>query len=264
MTDQEPKRQPVTGDDIARLDAALETTQGNRAHAAQMLGWAKSRIENIINDREPMRVKWGHRRGPVPTNELSDEIDRPETTLPQFSREEKKAALAIAKQDALLEGTWEKTGFSKEQREFLSTLQTSYALNLRSTVDLTYGGMVHTSTRLLMVFEDLVKKIKHIDDHPEEYERTHRSEFGENTVKSAHEFRCELYDRLIHISGEMRKVHTDVTKAQYVRAQLEALRRGSSPNAKGGFGQGAPPMAVQVNVNASKVEVAVPDAKPVD
>jgi hypothetical protein len=55
---------------------------------------------------------------------------------------------------------------------------------------------------------------------------------GSNVVKSAHEFRCELYDRLIAVSGELRKVNNDATKANWVRAQLEALKNNQGQDAK--------------------------------
>lgn len=258
-------RQPITPDDTARLDAALETVHGNRTHAAKILGWDRHRVDNIINLREEMRLKWGLSKKDVPDGSLADTIDREPTALAQFSRDEVEASAAIARQDSILENTWAKSGFTSEQREFLSTLQNSYAINLKSTVDLTYGGMVHTATRLLMLFEDLVMKIKAIDDNPDDYVRVHRTEFGENEVKTAHEYRCELYDRLISISAEMRKVHTDVNKAQYVRAQLEALRRGSGGGntpLKGGWPVGAPPLAVQVNVNGTKTEVVTTHMDP--
>ncbi len=265
-TETKPQvRKYVTADDLARIDAALEKVQGHRGHAAAILGWDETRLRSAVNYHEELRVKWGRRPDLPPAGDLADDLDRPPPVLDQFSPQERKAALAIARQDELLQKTWKKVGFSPEQQEFLTTLQKSYSVSLKSTMDLTYGGMVHTATRLLMTFEDLVQKIKDVDEHPEKYSRTHMTQFGEVETKSAHEYRCELYDRLISISAEMRKVHTDVTKAQYVRAQLDALRGNTQgTGAKPGWAKGVAPAAVQVNISAPKGEVSVtPAAEPV-
>lgn len=256
-------RQPVTEDDKQRIDEALTRTRGHRPHAAILLGISYDRLTNVVLNDPGLRAKWSNTKRELPEG-LAGEVHRD----PGLSPDEIKAAEGLAKQEALLAKGWDVLGYSEEQRQFLLTLQATYRTSLRATLDLTYGGMMHSYTRLLMLFEDLHKKLAHIDANPAEYMRTHRTEFGENVVKTAHEHRCELYDRFLAVSAELRKVNNDATKVNIVRAQLDKLKAddGGPKRKKAGWsanpaqkvapivqGSGAPaaPVVVEVEPEAA-------------
>lgn len=224
-------RQPVTDEDRLRLDAALEQTKGHRGQAAELLGLPETRVNNVVQHTPWLRAKWGRSIVPKPVEGTNSELNR-EPPLAPMSDEDFKAVEAIRKQDALLQKGWKALGFTPEQKQFLHNLQVNYSTNLKGTIDLTYGGMVHAYTRLLFVFEDVLKRIQEVDDNPEAFDRVQATKSGENIVKTAHEHRCELYDRLVAISAEIRKVNSDATKANWVRAQLERLKTDEGKNAK--------------------------------
>lgn len=220
----------VTDDDRQRVDLAMERAQGNRKHAAQMLGMEYQRLVNIIKTSPNLHSKWVAVDHKAP-NGFANEIHRDAPVTP-FSNEQIAAAEAVEKQDALLATGWKKLGFSTEQKNFLQTIQKEYTGNLRGTLDLTYGGMIHSYTKLLFVFEDLLKRIADVDEHPENYRRDMSTKAGDFEIKGPHEFRCELYDRLLAVSAELRKVNSDATKANWVRAQIQKISAGNEPGAK--------------------------------
>lgn len=258
MPEEQPQAyRPVTDEDKAQLTAALERTNGNRRHAALMLQWDEKRVHNMIQHHADLNARWSTRPAQVELSRASD-LDRPPTEIAQFSPDAIKAAEALANQDAIMMKSWEKAGFDEKQRNFLHTLQSSYAIPLKNTLDLTYGGAVHIATRLLLQIESLCARLKDVEDNPDKYERVHVTEFGENVVKNNHEFYLELYDRLIATCGEFRKVNTDVTKAAYVRAQLEQLKQGNGGKpTKPGWSTQAPPAAVTINMGNSKAKVKI-------
>jgi hypothetical protein len=231
----------VTEDDIRRVNAALEKTKGHREHAAIMIGMPLDRLNNIVIHKPELREKWGHHKRDLPEGAVG-EIDRQPPEVKPFSREQLDAAAAIERQDGILQAGWGKLGINEKQRDFLIQLQATYATNLKGTLDLTYGGMVHAYTKLLFVFEDIIQKISDIDENPDKYRRTFSAGDNTNETKGPHEYRCELYDRLISIAGELRKTNEGATKANWVRAQLKRLESGQGDGKRKKAGWSAQPV----------------------
>ena len=228
---QERLRRPITEDDVLRADAAMERTCGHRRHAAILMGVTPERLKSILENTDSLREKWTQKQKPINTGFLG-EVDRGREPLKAMTREQQAIADAIARQDALVSGSWAKLGYSDDQKEFLQNLQAAYSTNLQGTLNLTYGGMVYSYTKLMFAFEDVLHRIEAIDEDPDKYVREACTQFGVNEVKGPHEFRCELYDRLIAISAELRKVNSDATKANWVRAQIERLKTGANGEGK--------------------------------
>lgn len=247
-------------DELARIDAALEKTKGHRAAAARLLGITPQRVYTALRNDPAMRIKWGLDAPEVPEGEVS-EIDRPP---PAYSKHEDKLAVAITNQDKLLAKGWDKLGVSKEESEFLATLESSYADNTASTLSLAYGGIAHTFVKLLFQQAKLEQQLKEIDDNPDAHERTMTLPGGyTNIVKTAHEFRLEVYDRYLATSNELRRLKESVEKSALVKAQVEKLKAEAAGGGatKMGWSKGGPPVAVQINAGAgTTVKVNEPSA----
>lgn len=211
----------ITPEDRVLIDEALIKTKGNRDHAAAVLGWEKSRFNSMLFSDAILRAKW--MREPDKDIEVTPaaEIHRPEMAVPLPA--EKEIVVAITKEDAVLQKGWKRLGFDQDERKFLAGLQATYAGNLRSTMDLAYGGAAHANTRLLLVLEKLVEKIEDIQNHPENYHRVYTTEFGERESKGPDEYLKEFYDLFVSVSGELRKMGDSVTKANEMRLKMARL-----------------------------------------
>ncbi len=245
----------ISEDELARINTALEQTKGHRAAAAKLLGVPPARVYTALKNNEAMRLKWGIDDPVVPAGPISH-IDRP---LPLYSPADEQTAGAITNQDATLAQGLQKLGYNEDERNFLGTLETAYSGHIQQTLSLTYGGLIHSFTRMLFAQRRIEELIAHIDDNPDAYERTMTMPGGAvNTIKTAHEFRLELVDRYLALAGEIRKMNEAALKSSYVKAQIDKIKADMAGGAGAGRGKpawgGPPPFAVQVNVHG-KAEV---------
>jgi hypothetical protein len=229
----------ATPEEIARVDAALEQTKGNRTHAALALGMEPQRVYNLINTNPQLRAKWRARPGEPVEADLAGELHRPP---PLVSTTEEKIVLQITKEDSELQKGWKKLGFSSRERTFLAGLQATYASNLRSTMDLAYGGAAHANTKLLLALEDVAAKLEDIRNHPEKYHRTYETEYGTRESKGPDEYYKEFYDLFVSISSELRKMGDSMTKANELRLRLEKLKlaKGAQERSEAGWDTAKP------------------------
>lgn len=217
--------QPATPEEIARIDAALEATKGNRTHAAIALKVEPQRVINLVQTNPYLHLKWGSKPdSPIAPTPAAD-IHRPKPLVSEpFTSSEKEMVVAIKREDLMLQRGWKRLGFDAEQRKFLAGLQATYAGNLKSTMDLAYGGAAHANTRLLLLLESLIEKIADIKAHPDKYERSYMTEHGVRTTKGADEYLKEFTDLAVKVSSELRKMGDSVTKANELRLKMERLR----------------------------------------
>jgi hypothetical protein len=214
---------PATPEEISVLDAALERTNGVRVHAAQALGWDVKRVHNMIGLSPHLRAKWLNKNAePVQPGPDTD-LHRPPALEP-FTPSEKKVVDALNLEDASLQKGWKRLNFKPEERKFLAGLQASYAGNLKSTMDLAYGGAAHANTRLLLALEDLKEKLEDIKANPDNYRRSFMTEHGERESKGPDEYYAEYYKLFVSVSAELRKMGDSVTKANELRLRMEKLR----------------------------------------
>ena len=214
---------PPTPEEISFLDAALERTNGVRAHAALALGWDPQKVHNIIGTNAHLRAKWLNKNAEAVAPGLDTDLHRPPALEP-FSPGEKKVVDALNREDASLQKGWKRLNFKPEERKFLAGLQASYAGNLKSTMDLAYGGAAHANTRLLLALEDLKEKLEDIKANPDNYRRSFMTEHGERESKGPDEYYAEYYKLFVQVSAELRKMGDSVTKANELRLRMEKLR----------------------------------------
>lgn len=230
MEEPRPHR-PATPEELAAVDAALEKTKGNRAHAAMALGMEPRRIYNLVQNNPHLKAKWSAVLPTPPEPGPDTDLHRPPPLEP-FSPTEVKVVDAITKEDALLQKGWKRLGFNPDERKFLAGLQASYAGNLKSTMDLAYGGAAHANTRLLLALEDLKEKLEDIKAHPDNYRRSFMTDHGERESKGPDEYYKEFYDLFVKVSAELRKMGDSVTKANELRLKMEKLRMQQSSKAR--------------------------------
>ncbi len=237
-----------TEDEISRINTALEQTKGHRAAAAKLLGVAPARVYTAVRNNDAMRIRWGLDEPVLPDGPTSD-IDRP---LPLYSPQDEQVAVAIANQDATLAQGLQKLGYSDDERSFLANLECAYAGHVTQVLQLTFGGLAHSFTRMLFAQRKIEQQIADVDAHPENYERWMSLPGGiSNQIKGPFEYRMELVDRLLSISAEIRKCDEAAKKAVLIQAQVAKLKAeagdGMKRVGKPGFSRGAPPLAVQIN-----------------
>jgi hypothetical protein len=227
----------ATPEDIARIDAALEKTRGNRAHAAAALGLHPDRVYTLVDSNPHLKAKWSVKPPNAVEPTEAAEIHR-EPALAMFSPGDVAAVTALNKQDAQLRKGWAKLpGFSPTEQTFLADLQTAYAGNLKGAMDLSYGGASHANIRLLFMIEKISAKIQDIHDNPQNYELSFMTEHGTRVTKTANEYLKEFGALLTQMISEARKMGDSMTKINQLRLQMEKLRmaRESDDRKKAGW-----------------------------
>ena len=217
-------RQVVTEDTIRRVDAALESTGGHRAHAGQLLGMEEKRVHNLINTHEILRAKWGKSPKNPPEPGLAAEMHREEAVMP-FSKSEAEIAAAVEAEDDLWRVGYEKLNFTPAKKEFLGAVMNAHGNHWTAVTQMFQGGVSYTATELLFMFHKLEKEIQRTFETPDAFVRTAVTKTGDSyVVKDAHEFRLEMMDRALHIAEMFRKLHSDSERAQLLHAQIEKLK----------------------------------------
>lgn len=245
-------QQPITEDELGRIDAALTRTNGHRAAAARLLNIKPERVYTVLKHNPTLRLKWGTDKPEMPDPDTG-EIDRKPSLV---SPADEAVAVATAKQDALLSKGLRGTKlFKSEEVDFLSSIEATYGTNIVGTLQLAQAGMAHSLVKLLMLQRRLESLIDVIDANPDDFVReVHVPGGAVNIGKDAHEFRLELVDRLITVSAEIRKMSESGNKAALTRAQVEKIKSDlagqNGGSSKPAFSRGAPPVAIQVNAAA--------------
>ena len=222
--------QPITEDLILRVDAALDATQGHRAHAARLLGLEPRRFDNIVYTTPALKAKWGKHAREVPQPTLASEIHRPPGITP-FSPEELAIAEAYEKESAAFDRGFDLLRFSPEKRDFIAAVQLHHGGHWKHMAQMFQGGVSYTATELLYQFNKLTETIEDTYAHPERYERRMENQWGPYVTKTAHEVRMELTDRALSIAEMFRKLNSDRERAQPIEAPVEKLRQVGSGDA---------------------------------
>ena len=212
----------ATPEEIARVDAALTKTQGNRKHAAIALGLDPKKVYDMVCDNGPLAAKWGKKHPDAVEPGPDTDIHREPGLRPM----EEKVAVAITKQDAELHKGWQRLGFDNKERKFLAQLQGTYARSYSATLDLAYGGCAHANTRLLLVLENLTEKVADIEAHPEKYQLKAYTKDGSPYVcKSSTDYLREFHGLIVQVSAELRKMGDSAMAANVLRLKIERMRR---------------------------------------
>lgn len=231
--------------DLIRREIARVVTQdhirGNITATAQEMGLSFKFVWNQMQQDGFLKTANAHTDPEKHLTKIEDTINRE-----ALSESELSEIGAIMKEDAALSSLkWEKLGINAERATELMQLEDFARDSLRSTLDLTHGGMVRCFADMLHLF---VKTKEAFDADALPIEET---EFGPKDAKKEY-----LY-ALVAMSGEIRQINNQVMRSNILkikRDELELARKGVSggPAKKGrkgvpGFSEGPPPVLVQVN-----------------
>lgn len=243
MPGDEPRTySPATPEEITAIDDALTLTKGNRAHAAVALKMDPQRVYNVVKSNPYLKAKWATKpESPVEPTPAADLHREPPVVSEPFTKSEQDQVMAITREDATLQRGWSRLGFDSKERKFLAGLQATYAGNLKSTMDLAYGGAAHANTRLLLLLEQITEKIADVHAHPEKYHRTYMTEHGVRESKGPDEYLLEYTKLATMVSAELRKMGDSVTKANELRLKMERLRMAAQSKVRQEAGWDAKP-----------------------
>jgi len=245
--------------DLVRREIARVITQehikGNITATAQEIGLPFKFIWNQMQQDGFLKTVNGHTDPEKHLPQLEDTLSRETLTENELSE-----IGAIMREDAALSSLkWEKIGINPERASELMQLEDFARDSLKSTLDLTHGGMVRCFAEMLHLF---VKTKEAFDADALPIEET---EFGPKDAKKEY-----LY-ALAALSGEIRQINNQVMRSNILkikRDELELAKRaisGGGQVKKGrkgipGFSEGPPPVLIQVNshgatdVNVSRDE----------
>lgn len=231
-----PSPQSYSEEELRRIDEALTRTQGNRQHALIILGMDRDgavgagRLKDMIRNTPWLRAKWSKMETPPPNVAHPVDIDRP---APLIAPTREATVKAITRQDKLMGEQLDKL-FRPEEADLIKAIQTQYTGHMQATLDLTYGGAVHSTAKMLVLQKQLQDRLDEIDADPSRFERTAFTKEGTPYImKDAHDYRMEVADRLIKVSDLIRKQNTSINEATKTRLMADKLRREMAQADKG-------------------------------
>jgi hypothetical protein len=248
--DEAPTIRPyvrITDDLILRIDAALEKTMGHRGHAAMLLGLETKRFSNVVYNTPALKAKWGSHVPEVPEVGPASEMHR-DPAIPPFTPEETALVEAYSAECDVWSKGLTRLNFTAEKKAFLEAVQASHGSHWKQMSQMFQGGVSYTATELLFQFNKINSTIEDTYANPANYERRMENQWGTYVTKTAHEVRCELIDRALHIAEMFRKLNADSERATLISAQVEKLKfeelQDVKKRAKPGFGRAKPAVPV--------------------
>lgn len=215
----------ATPEEIARVDAALTKTQGNRKHAAIALGLDPKKVYDMVCDNGPLAAKWGKKHPDAVEPGPDTDIHR-EPGLRPMEVDEQKVVEALNKEDALLGKGLTRLGFNTKEKRFLQQLSQTYRSSFSSVLDLAHGGAAQANVRLLLVLENLTEKLADIEANPSKYELRAFTKDGTSYVaKSANDYSKEFHALVVAVASELRRAGETALKANALRMKFEQMRQ---------------------------------------
>lgn len=219
----EPKfrkpNQPLTPEEIQRIDRALETTKGHRAAAAELLEMPEQRVYDGVRDNPYLRAKWIGDVPPPP----DDATDLHRDPVSPF---DEKVAAALDKQDALVARSRGKLpGFKPEEQDLMLRVMKTYAGQYKLAADLSHSGAVHANARLLMLIEKLNDRLADIVENPGKYDRVMETKGGVTVTKSSADYYKETADQIIKAADALRKMAETVNRGTETRMKIEKMKQ---------------------------------------
>lgn len=235
-------------DELRRIDHALTVAGGNRSAAARALEMDEKKVYNLVASNALLRNKWGNK----PEKDVPDEVvGALHRDIPPAVRLDE----ALVKEEAASANRQKLYGFKDEELQFLNSLESEYSGAYQGALDLTYGGLMYTVRKLLIVFRKLEIRLDDVIANPSKYLRVDISDKGgEKITKTDHEHFMEIVDRLKAVSTEIRAANADANNTHLTRVKMLQMaaelgggpvgKKNDKPEPKGSFSWGDPPKAV--------------------
>lgn len=226
-----PKTLKITATRRAELDAALEASGGVFNTAAQILGCHGATVKKHVKADDILCRKWKPEW--VKEDGEDPEIHRP-VQLTAYDKEE----IAMAKQDRSLQKGFVELGFAEDEIAFLTPLAEFSNGRLEQVIDLTYGGMVNNTAKLMILFNKQLEKVNSIMLNPDLFDETN----AEGTiVYSGYKKLKESTTILLEIQKEVRATARAAEDTMITRAKIREIKKrqqeeDKDPLKKPGFG----------------------------
>lgn len=210
-------REPATLDELRRIDHALTETGGNRAMAARALGIDEKRVHNLVATNPILRTKWNPRAAEMVPAAETQMLHREPPVTAQLDK--------LIEQQNKLARRNEVLGFTDEQKELLNAVEEEYGSHIKGMMDLMAGGLYHTFKKTLLIYPQLEKRLRHIDENQDEYLRVATSKDGERITKTHHEHYLEVVDRMNAVSDRIMNMTNFMTKIGTAKLQAAKIAR---------------------------------------
>jgi hypothetical protein len=240
MSDQPPEpvvttRKPLTAEDIAKINRAMEACEGDQKAAAEILGMDKTRLAQAVQRVPSLSARWKHSAG-IAAGELvtqSDEVNR--TTPKELAlTSSERMAIELSVTEKKLNRSLVKLGFRQKEIEAISAVEEFAGNHFQQTLSIMHGGLLKSAMRLMLLAERIESTYLQ-DDHMEERDRKY------------------WWDTYFKILEKLRDFNEQTNKAALTKALIEIKRKeaegGGVKNTKPSF---QPLSAVQVNVTGAK------------
>lgn len=210
---RKPKR--MTTERRAEIERAMEAADGVASTASGILGCKPATLANWIKSDDILLRKW--RPDLVKDDGADPEIHRPTQINPVEAK-----TMALAKEDRSLAAGFRDLGFSKEEIEFLTPLAEFTNGRFEQVIDLTYGGMVNNTAKLLKLFQDTLDQVLKIQENPSAYDETN----SEGVVLySGWKKLKEARSSLLEIQKEIRATKSEAEETMITRAKIKEIQK---------------------------------------
>lgn len=227
----------ATVEDIARLNATLELTKGDRKAAANILGTSLTRINGLIATYHSLSTRWRISdkvaAGETEINDVTT-IDREENKAIALTEEEKRS-IALASQEKKLNKSLAKLGFKSQEIEAISSVESFAGQHFQETLSIMHGSMLKSAMRLMLLAERI--------------EQEHLQNEGLDERE-----RKWWWDCYFRILEQMRHMNSETNKAALTRSLIDLKRKEKDTLGKPGYS--TPGVMIQVNNNGAKTNVS--------
>lgn len=205
-------KKKLTPERRAEILSAMESCDGNKTHAAKVLGCTLQTVNRHIKCDEVLRSKYDPKYKP----EHADlEIHRP-------ASKDEAASISIAKEEATLVGGWQDVGFSEEESRYLSSLADFTNGKMDRIIDFTYGGMIKNVTSLSLLVKDTIDMLREVMKDPSKYHEY--NDDGDITYSGFRKMR-ELQNSVSEQMKEMRATNSAAEQTMITRAKIDEIKR---------------------------------------
>lgn len=224
-------------EDVAKVNSALELTNGDRKAAAELLGAPVGRINSLITNDHSLRARWqisdASAAGETEINDVTI-VDREQPKVLALTEEEKRS-IALASQEKKLNKSLAKLGFKTKEIEAISSVESFAGQHFQETLSIMHGSMLKSAMRLMLLAERIEQD--HLqNDALDEKER---------------KWWWDCYFRILE---QMRHMNSETNKAALTRSLIDLKRKEKDTLGKPGYS--TPGVLIQVNNNGNKSNVS--------
>jgi hypothetical protein len=221
----------VSGEEIVRINRALEITKGNMTAAAKLLGVPITRVKDAVKNIPALEI-WKRDEIAVTTTpvESSIEVEVNRVLPPEIALSpSEKRAQALVVTERNLNKSLSRLGFKSTEIEAISSVDEFAGQHFEQTLSIMHGGMLKSAMRLMLLVERI--------------EQTYLQD--ESLDEKDKRWWWDIYFRILE---NLRLMNDQTNKAALTKAMIEIKKKESRENKLGkpGF------TPIQINVSTDR------------